>query len=1052
MRIWYLHMSSEMVEDLQYPELCSYYFTVYNSGQYFEDSGWQTSHDWSIKIGNDDDLCDLINPSNEAYGLFNWEFSIKVKDVNGNESPESVKLSIDPEAQELPDCYVEGIYTALRVCQADTLPEQDCDTSSGAYHLELDTQDGDYNSNDTIHILTSDIETLFPDLPCVVQYNNKCYYLPENYNYAKVDNPEKLVEGEIKILKLNSSGCYTPAPYPNPSCDCMNECWDADPSCYNIDEFLLDSSTFLHNDMLAHWYLNDRRDDDIVYENIHYINGTSNNNTDQMDQNPSDDISIHFNGTNDFIDFTLYGNDEWSYTSLYSPEDYPNPSYYEPENPSAIENPSVVSVDYYTQEELDALYGEDPSVPETFLYDHRFYDNKDMTYALWFKADDSSNGVIIADGKDTGFTLLWEDNSIKLISNADPSDLTVVNSLSSKQWIHVIITFDYNNPSHSGVIYVNNVEMTSFNNTFYTTDDNLMAGVGTGVIEFFKGFLADIRIYNKILNNTERSRIYNSGEITYETNFPDYDYEKSRCKGYEVLRDLDAYNTCLNDCNSNCHYTSSCYNFNPSDEANANPSDDWIYVYHTCEECWDVVNPETGWDCVNNPETAVEMTCLESIRTAGTNYGRMIPYTFQNVNNNDTTLPLIITNAADCSGVYNANDPALQSLLCKSFETLSFENVITIRLFAKNGTADVAVNGYTLDWQIRAQTTLGYDTYSYQFSPLALYNWAQKNNTYEMYGGVGQWNLPYITVKNQTPGMDWHMIIYCFCRSICSGEPETGNQPLAIPATLCDISDTPDTQLWILKNAIRTGDNIFKYNDICYSINKNDAGAIAANLLPATGITLLNYLTKEYDTCEECLAVSSSSSTSSSSQSSSSMSSMSSSSMSSSSSSNSSSSSSSSNSSSSSVTPSCLECSGSIPNIIEVTYSGVNWCSGEGPGTLNGTFELTYDQDYSDEIALGSNIEWACVWTNFDDDVFKILFIGKDTNGYYPPDNTYIYCSMGEDPEVSDIFLLEVTEGSYSWNRFDCNDKYTSGNNGFSIIHCDPYKGYGGSVSINWNP
>jgi len=78
-------MNAKIMDDLSTATTPWYKFYVRNANGFFSDSEWQNSPDFEYIIGDEDEMCELINPSaaqSDIYSIYNWEFAIQVKDSN----------------------------------------------------------------------------------------------------------------------------------------------------------------------------------------------------------------------------------------------------------------------------------------------------------------------------------------------------------------------------------------------------------------------------------------------------------------------------------------------------------------------------------------------------------------------------------------------------------------------------------------------------------------------------------------------------------------------------------------------------------------------------------------------------------------------------------------------------------------------------------------------------------------------------------------------------------------------------------------------------------
>lgn len=141
------------------------------------------------------------------------------------------------------------------------------------------------------------------------------------------------------------------------------------------------------------------------------------------------------------------------------------------------------------------------------------------TFSLtsWIYTSTSSvlQTIISKDGVGTDTTGAYNlyvgtDLSIKYETNNDVDTVnSISNAITLNKWHYVIVTFD-NSTSTKVHIYVNGADVGSGNAMAPSVlNTNLLLG-RRGLGSYFKGYLDDIRIYNRVLSPSEITRFYNS--------------------------------------------------------------------------------------------------------------------------------------------------------------------------------------------------------------------------------------------------------------------------------------------------------------------------------------------------------------------------------------------------------------------------------------------------------------------------------------------------------------------------------------------------------------
>jgi hypothetical protein len=116
-----------------------------------------------------------------------------------------------------------------------------------------------------------------------------------------------------------------------------------------------------------------------------------------------------------------------------------------------------------------------------------------------FDDEETANGIVIR-------TLAG--GAISFRTNATNHDSTT--SVFGASWTHVVITSS--GTGGTWFIYLNNVQdatgtIAAYN---YATPSNLIIGANTSFTNPYNGTLDDIRVYNKVLNTTERALLLNN--------------------------------------------------------------------------------------------------------------------------------------------------------------------------------------------------------------------------------------------------------------------------------------------------------------------------------------------------------------------------------------------------------------------------------------------------------------------------------------------------------------------------------------------------------------
>ena len=78
------------------------------------------------------------------------------------------------------------------------------------------------------------------------------------------------------------------------------------------------------------------------------------------------------------------------------------------------------------------------------------------------------------------------------------------------EWIHFCITYYNNGSSSSGNIYINGVKETTYSNSTLDIQQYILGGYGnlSNPGKYAGFYLNDVRIYNKVLSDSEVSSLY----------------------------------------------------------------------------------------------------------------------------------------------------------------------------------------------------------------------------------------------------------------------------------------------------------------------------------------------------------------------------------------------------------------------------------------------------------------------------------------------------------------------------------------------------------------
>lgn len=147
-----------------------------------------------------------------------------------------------------------------------------------------------------------------------------------------------------------------------------------------------------------------------------------------------------------------------------------------------------------------------------------FNRNGDYTYTGWFKTNNISveQGILdhkVNDSYEGGVAIMIKDNKLKFYTGSEHDLYGRTEELSSNVWYHFAIVY-----SNQDIIdmYINGTTNGTNDVSYYknsSSDDCLYIGrsICDGGNYYFNGTLDEIKIYNRTLNDTEISNLYNSG-------------------------------------------------------------------------------------------------------------------------------------------------------------------------------------------------------------------------------------------------------------------------------------------------------------------------------------------------------------------------------------------------------------------------------------------------------------------------------------------------------------------------------------------------------------
>ena len=158
-----------------------------------------------------------------------------------------------------------------------------------------------------------------------------------------------------------------------------------------------------------------------------------------------------------------------------------------------------------------------------------------MTVAFWIRPDTNTINSIIQKGAASNGTGYWQ---IQKNSTTNPARLRFAKEggtdssknynslLVNNVWQHIVLTWDGSMTLSTGVVvYRNGVLQTNLSATDGATANsdesgNLMLGSANGISDYLDAGLDDVRIYNRILTQSEITYLYNMGAATKQASSP----------------------------------------------------------------------------------------------------------------------------------------------------------------------------------------------------------------------------------------------------------------------------------------------------------------------------------------------------------------------------------------------------------------------------------------------------------------------------------------------------------------------------------------------------
>ncbi len=146
--------------------------------------------------------------------------------------------------------------------------------------------------------------------------------------------------------------------------------------------------------------------------------------------------------------------------------------------------------------------------------------NNTFSVSAWIKPNSSgSDGMIIysnAGSITTGIISLWYSratNSIFIYNNYGLENQSMMDTISPNEWSNIVLTYNY--PTRQAKIYINGELKISDSDFSQTPPINItMIGAKSDNSKYFYGYMDEIKIYNRILSDSEIQSIYNnSGQL-----------------------------------------------------------------------------------------------------------------------------------------------------------------------------------------------------------------------------------------------------------------------------------------------------------------------------------------------------------------------------------------------------------------------------------------------------------------------------------------------------------------------------------------------------------
>lgn len=160
--------------------------------------------------------------------------------------------------------------------------------------------------------------------------------------------------------------------------------------------------------------------------------------------------------------------------------------------------------------------------------------SKDISYAFWLKRNSSTTSkFVISKGSgstaDTGYAFLMSSGTTPNAQLSRPGEsvrLSILGTaINDTNWHHIVVTYKRSGTApYQGILYVDGVQVKVGDISAYTGDLSNSSPLHIGCYapdggECFPGALDDLRIYNKVLNPTEITNLFN-GVIPTVTDIP----------------------------------------------------------------------------------------------------------------------------------------------------------------------------------------------------------------------------------------------------------------------------------------------------------------------------------------------------------------------------------------------------------------------------------------------------------------------------------------------------------------------------------------------------